>query len=187
MNGSYNVPTGSSFSPNNGPARPRAASMMNRLFSAMPSSICWPVSERAHFCAETTFSVRKISSRARRLKMPRWFTQAPRLVETVTSGEVETMRPARSLCPLPRAFRIWPKAACVEIRSAFTVGKSSGTATAALCLMRLPGWLKGALAIKSRSLATGRSRSSSASHSAPSAMPIWLLKLSICSTLISPA
>src|SRR6059058_1192346 len=38
-------------------------------------------------CAETTFSSRNVSARSARSKMPRRLTQAPRLVETVTSGE----------------------------------------------------------------------------------------------------
>ena len=42
--------------------------------------------------AETTFSSRNTSSRSRRSKMPRRLTQPPRLVETVTSGDVVTMR-----------------------------------------------------------------------------------------------
>ena len=60
----------------------------------MPSSMCWPFRLSDHFCIETTFSERKTSSRSARSKMPRWFTQPPRLVETVTSGEVVTMRSA---------------------------------------------------------------------------------------------
>ena len=42
MNGSYSVPIGNSRSPLIECDRPSAESRMNRLFSAMPSSMCWP-------------------------------------------------------------------------------------------------------------------------------------------------
>ena len=44
----------------------------------------------------------------------RRFTHGPRLVVPVTSGEVVTMRDARSLSPLDRSSRILPKPICVD-------------------------------------------------------------------------
>ena len=72
---------------------------MKRLISAMPSSICWPCGEKSQLKVEGMRSLLKVSAMASRANRPRRFTQGPRLVDTVTSGEVVTMRRAKSLSP----------------------------------------------------------------------------------------
>ena len=54
MRAFQSVPIGKSRWPNSGPDRPNAASNKNRLFSAMPSSMCWPVGDIAHGGGEAT-------------------------------------------------------------------------------------------------------------------------------------
>ena len=92
MKGSYSVPTGSSRSPLIECESPSADSRMNRFISAMPSSICWPCGENSQLKVEGMRSLLKVSAMASRANSPRRLTQGPRLVETVTSGEVVTMR-----------------------------------------------------------------------------------------------
>ena len=65
---------------------------MNRFISAMPSSMCWPLGENSQLKVDGMCSLLKVSAIASRANSPRRFTQGPRLVETVTSGEVVTMR-----------------------------------------------------------------------------------------------
>ncbi len=59
-------------------------------------------------------SALKMSAISSRAKSPRRFTQGPRLVETVTSGEAVTMRRAKSLSLLAISCMIRPKLAWVE-------------------------------------------------------------------------
>ncbi len=94
MNGSYSVPIGSSRSPLIECESPSAESRMNRLFSAMPSSMCWPLGENSQVKVEGMRSFLKVSAISSRANRPRRLTHGPRLVETVTSGEVVTMRSA---------------------------------------------------------------------------------------------
>ena len=131
MNGSYRVPIGNSRAPNSGADRPSAASCRNRLLSAMPSSMCCPCGDIAQRCAETTFSSRNVSARSARSKMPRRLTQGPRLVDTVTSGEVVTIRRANSLSPAAMSPSSRPNASCVDCRSPRGTGRLAGTGTAA--------------------------------------------------------
>ena len=67
---------------------------MKRFISAMPSSMCWPFGENSQLKVEGIFSRLKTSAVSSRAKSFRRFTQPPRLVETVTSGEVVTTRSA---------------------------------------------------------------------------------------------
>ena len=97
MNGSYSVPIGSSRSPLIACDRPSADSRMNRFISAMPSSMCWPFGENSQAKVEGMRSFLNVSGMHSRANSPRRFTQAPRLVETVTSGEVVTMRDGECL------------------------------------------------------------------------------------------
>ena len=60
----------------------------------MPSSMCWPLGENSQLKVEGMRSLLKVSASCSRANRPRRLTQAPRLVETVTSGEVVTMRSA---------------------------------------------------------------------------------------------
>ena len=60
-------------------------------------------------------SLLKMSAMLSRANKPRRFTHGPRLVETVTSGEVVTMRSASGVFSRASAFRIAPKPNCVDI------------------------------------------------------------------------
>src|SRR6185437_5790785 len=82
-----------------------------------PSSICCPLLFAPHFCAEAIFACAKTSGTALRRKRPRWFTHAPRLVDTVTSGDVVTIRSARSPPAFERSSRMRPNAAWVDCSS----------------------------------------------------------------------
>jgi hypothetical protein len=64
-----------------------------------------------------------------RAKRPRRFTQPPKLVETVTSGEVVTMRSARGASERASSLRISPKPCWVESAPCFGTGSSAGTGT----------------------------------------------------------
>ncbi len=97
MKGSYRVPIGSSRTPLMECDRPSAERLMNRFDSAMPSSMCWPFGENSQLKVEGICSLLKVSAIASRANRPRRLTQGPRLVETVTSGEVVTMRCANSI------------------------------------------------------------------------------------------
>ena len=57
----------------------------------MPSSMCWPCGDMPQRWAEASLASRNTSLRVCRSKMPRRFTQGPRLVDTVTSGLVVMM------------------------------------------------------------------------------------------------
>ena len=138
MNGSYSVPTGSSRSPNSEWVRPSAARLMNRLFSAMPSSTCWPSGDMPQRWAETTFCSWNTSARPWRSKMPRRFTQPPRLVETVTSGEVVTMRSASMSSRLASSPRMRPKPSWVDMVSARATSSAAGTGMRAASKRRRP-------------------------------------------------
>jgi hypothetical protein len=64
------------------------------------------------------------------LKTLRRVTQPPRLVETVTSGEVVTIRAASSVSPRASSPMIRPNASWVEVSAACRpVGSSAGTGT----------------------------------------------------------
>ena len=96
----------------------------------MPSSMCCPRGDAAHAWNEATASSRKVSARSRAENTPRRLTQPPRFVETVTSGDVVTIRSANSLRSRPIEARIRPKLSWVESRSPPGTGNASGTAMA---------------------------------------------------------
>ena len=114
MNGSYTVPIGRSRVPNNGAESPRAASRMNKLLSAIPSSMCWPRGDIVQLCGDAIRSSLKVSLLSCGSKIARLLTQPPRLVETVTSGDAVTMRSASAgwLRAISASRR--PKPACVD-------------------------------------------------------------------------
>ena len=85
------------------------------VISAIPNSICWPCGEYFHFWAEVTFFSLKISVFVFLLKIFLWFTQLPKLVETVTSGEVVIILLEALSLSFPISFNICPKASCVLI------------------------------------------------------------------------
>ena len=66
---------------------------MNRFISAMPSSICWPLGENVQRKVDGMRSPLKRSADPSRANRRRRLTQAPRLVETVTSGEAVRCAP----------------------------------------------------------------------------------------------
>ena len=112
---------------------------MKRFISAMPSSICWPLGENSQLNVDGMRSLLKMSAIASRANRPRRFTQGPRLVETVTSGDVVTMRRAKSLSPRPISLSNAPKPLCVAIVGWTVTAKLSGTSiTGALSRRSLP-------------------------------------------------
>ena len=115
MKGSYKVAIGSSRSPLMACDSPSADIRMNRFISAMPSSICWPLGEKSQLKVEGIFSLRNRSAFSARANSPRRLTQAPRLVDTVTSGEAVTMREASSVSPRAISLSTSPKPCCVDI------------------------------------------------------------------------
>ena len=129
MKGSYSVPIGSNRSPLIECDRPSADSRMNRFISAMPSSMCWPLGENSQLKVDGMCSLLKMSAIASCANRPRRLTQAPRLVETVTSGEVVTMRRANSLSARPISLRMAPKPVCVEVVAWNGAGSSAGTSS----------------------------------------------------------
>src|SRR5580693_4093746 len=74
--------------------RPSADSAMNKFISAMPSSMCWPVGEKSQLKVEGMRSLLNVSAKTSRANRPRRLTHEPRLVDTVTSGDVVTMQAA---------------------------------------------------------------------------------------------
>ena len=128
MKGSYSVPIGSSRSPLIACDRPSAESRMNRFFSAMPSSMCWPLGENSQLKVDGMRSLLKVSAIASRANRPRRLTQGPRLVETVTSGEVVTMRSANARLGRPISLSSAPKPVCVDISGWIVTASSAGTA-----------------------------------------------------------
>ena len=189
MNGSYSVPTGSRRSPNNSWARPAAPSSRNRFISAMPSSICWPWGEKCHFWALGMRWRWKISAISSAANSARRFTQPPRLVETVTSGEVVTMRRARSVSVLAIASMIRPKAVWVEVVAGVAVapvacGPIAGTGAAVR--RRLAPVLNGTRSRKSRSAASSMPSPSNGAHSWPGRTPMASRSAWICASVIWP-
>src|SRR5580692_8926324 len=115
MKGSYRVAIGSSRSPLIVCDSPSADIRMNRFISAMPSSICWPFGEASQLKVEGIFSLRNRSAFSARANSPRRLTQAPRLVDTVTSGEAVTIRAASALSPRASSLRTSPNPCWVDI------------------------------------------------------------------------
>jgi len=115
---------------------------------------------------------RKMSAGSARSKMPRRLTQGPRLVETVTSGEVVTMRSASAVSLAAMSPKILPKA------SWSTAGRLGGPAGSTARYRRgfVPapvGAASGTPSRNSPSRCAGMPRPANGSHSAPSgtAMP----------------
>ena len=94
---------------------PSADSRMKRFISAMPSSMCWPLGENSQLKVEAMRSFLNVSAIDLRANNPRRFTQGPRLVETVTSGDVVTMRAASSDFCWPSSLSSAPKPVCVDM------------------------------------------------------------------------
>src|SRR5438067_221900 len=88
---------------------------MNKFISAMPSSMCWPLGENSQLNVDGMRSLLKVSASACWANSPRRLTHGPRLVETVTSGEVVTMRSASAELSLASSLRIEPNPVWVDI------------------------------------------------------------------------
>ena len=187
MKGSYSVPTGISRSPKMLSDRPKAERVRNRFISAMPSSRCWPAGPASQRKAEGIFSSRNRSRRASRAKRPRRPTQAPRLVETVTSGLVVTMRSAIGASDFASACISRPKPAWVEVFAAGSMAMRSGTGRRGAVVRRGPRALKGTRPRKPRSAFSGTSSPSAMSHSWPGRMPMAARQRSICCGFSRPA
>ena len=144
MKGSYRVATGSSRSPLMACDSPSADIRMNRFISAMPSSICCPFGEASQLKVDGIFSLRNKSAFSARANSPRRLTQAPRLVETVTSGEAVTMREASSVSPRASSLSTRPKPCWVDICGDGVNESRSGTSISGAARRRLPSRLNGA-------------------------------------------
>ena len=96
--------------PNNLSLIPKEANNKNKLFSAIPSSICCPSGKYFHFCDEKTFFSPNISDFLWVLKIFFLLTHPPKLVETVTSGEVVIILLVKLFLTLPISFIILPNA-----------------------------------------------------------------------------
>ena len=130
---------------------------------------------------EAMAASRNWSARASRAKRPRWFTKPPRLVETVTSGEVVTMASASGPPARARSLRILPNATWVDCRP---LGRGKGGAGPG------PATRGGGAAAFSRGERTwrrgrpdsprpSRGRPAKGSHSSPAGTPIRAWKAAI--------
>ena len=108
-----------SLSPKNSCDKPAALNIINKFISAIPNSICCPFGENFHFCTDGIFLSLKVSSGASLLKSPFLFTQAPKLVETDTSGEVVNIRLENSESNFAYWSKIFPNAFWVDILVSF--------------------------------------------------------------------
>ncbi len=187
MKGSYRVATGSSRSPLMACDSPSADIRMNRFISAMPSSMCCPLGEKSQLKVEGIFSLRNRSAFSARANSPRRLTQAPRLVETVTSGDAVTMRAASSLSPRASSLSTSPKPCCVDICGDGLKASRSGTSITGAVSRRRPSRLNGASARKASSTAGSCARPSNFSHSWPVRMFCAPRHFSIWVTVIRPA
>ena len=187
MNGSYSVPTGSSRSPLIACDRPRAESMVNRFISAMPSSKCCPCGEKRQWKVDGMRSVRNTSAISSRANSPRRFTHPPRLVDTVTSGDVVTMRPASAVSPFAKSCISWPKPCWVDSSVPAGTGRTSGTGTAGASKRRGPWALNGTAARNASNRSGGVASPSKRSHSWPLRIFSAARSVSTWPGFISPA
>ena len=111
---------------------------MNKFISAMPSSMCWPVGEKSQLNVDGMRSLLNVSARASRANRPRRLTHEPRLVDTVTSGDVVTMRAASGVSLRAISLSSAPKPVCVDVFGWNGTGSSAGTAMRAACKRRSP-------------------------------------------------
>ena len=162
------MPIGSSRSPLMACDRPSAESTMNRLISAMPSSICWPFGENSQLKVEGMRSLLNVSASASRANRPRRLTQGPRLVDTVTSGEVVTMRAASGVFSRAISLSSAPKPACVDISDWIVTASASGTSMRAAARLRVFACANGT---RSRNACDARSRIGAGPRSDPIRAP----------------
>ncbi len=123
---------------------PSADIRMNRFISAMPSSMCCPFGEKSQLKVDGIFSLRNKSAFSARANSPRRLTQAPRLVDTVTSGDAVTMRDASSLSPRASSLSTSPKPCWVDICRDGLNESCSGTSITGAVRRRRPSRLNGA-------------------------------------------
>ena len=143
------MPIGSKRRPFSEWDSPAAPSSRKRFISAMPSSICWPSGVNSHFAVDGIFSEMKVSVWALRANSLRRFTQGPRLVVPVTSGDMVTMRAANSVSVLEMSSRMRPKPAWVEISRSARVA-IAGTGIGRSACRRVPSAKNGMSARKAR-------------------------------------
>ena len=160
---------------------------MNRFISAMPSSMCWPFGENSQLKVDGMRSLLNVSAIASRANRPRRFTHGPRLVETVTSGEVVTMRAATSDFSRASSLSSAPKPNCVDMVGWIATGSTFGTSSFGALRRRSPPCAKGTRSRNACSLSLGVARPSNLSHSWPGRMFIAVRTLSICVGVIRPA
>ena len=153
----------------------------------MPSSMCWPLGENSQLNVDGMRSLLKVSAMAWRANRPRRFTQGPRLVETVTSGDVVTMRWAKSLSPRPISLSSAPKPVCVAITGCMATGSVSGTSIAGAPRRRALPAANGTRSRNFCNFSAGSARPSNLSHSWPGRTAMALRNASICAGVIRPA
>ena len=95
----------------------------------MPSSMCWPVGANSQLKVEAMRSLLNVSAIFSRANSLRRFTHGPRLVETVTSGDVVTMRLTKSESPRPSSLSSAPNPNCVDMVGWIEIASSAGTST----------------------------------------------------------
>ena len=186
MKGSYSVPTGSRRTPLMTCDSPSADSRMNKFASAMPSSMCWPLGENSQLKVEGICSLLNVSASASRANSPRRFTQGPRLVETVTSGDAVTMRLANSSSPRPISLRMAPKPVCVDITGCTVTASVSGTAMGGVFCWRSAACARGTPLRNSCRRSGGIGMPSNLSHSWPGRTLLAARNVSICAGVIRP-
>src|SRR5450432_3393140 len=74
-------------------------------------------------------SLRKVSAIDSRANNPRRFTHGPRLVDTVTSGDVVTMRSTNGVFSRASSLSRAPKPNCVDIVGWMVIGSSGGASS----------------------------------------------------------
>ena len=136
----------------------------------MPSSICWPLGLISHFWGDISPRSLNTSSRLAIENRPRRLTQGPRLVDTVTSGDVVTMRSASGPPCLAISSRMRPNPVCVETGPFASGILISGTATLSADNRRRPRAANGTFLRKPSISAAGNVSPASRSHSSP-----WLI------------
>jgi hypothetical protein len=136
---------------------------------------------------EGIFSLRNKSAFSARANNPRRLTQAPRLVDTVTSGDAVTMRAASSVSPRAISLSTSPKPCCVDICDDGLNESRSGTSITGAVSRRRLSRLNGTSARNASSLAGSSERPSNFSHSCPGRMSCAARHFSIWVTVINPA
>ncbi len=149
--------------------------------------MCWPFTENSQRKVEGMRSSLNVSASASRANKPRRFTQAPRLVDTVTSGEAVTMRSVNGNLCRPSSLRMAPNPFWVDIIGWIETTSSAGTATEGALSRRGPRAANGTCLRNASMRPAGSARPSNFSHSWPGRIAMAARNFSICAGVMSPA